>query len=102
MTPISREDDSDLTASVSAGPAGSPEDAEVPPGADTLEDILSGARPSGHVLTADRETLDQDPSDQLDSNPDASDQDASDQDASDGVDRDSEESFPASDPPANY
>ena len=77
MTSTSSDDDSDPTATASSGPVGQPEDAKVLPGEHTLEEILAGDRPSGHVLTAD-------------------------QDASDEVDRDSNESFPASDPPANY
>jgi hypothetical protein len=72
--------DGDPTATAFSGPVGRPEDAKVPDGDDTLEEILTGDRPSGHVL-------------------------APDQDASDDEVRDSEEgkdSFPASDPPGNY
>lgn len=82
MTSASSDDDSEPTATASSGPVGRPEDSKVPPGDDTLEEILAGARPAGHVLTPD--------------------QDASDQDDSDDADRDSNDSFPASDPPANY
>ena len=77
MTSTSSNDDNDPTATASSGPVGRPEDAKVPPGDDTLEAILAGTRPSGHVLTPD-------------------------QDASEDLDSDSKESFPASDPPSNY
>jgi hypothetical protein len=52
MTPTSN-DDSHRTATASSGPVGRPEDAEVPEGDDTIEDLLSGERPSGHVLDAE-------------------------------------------------
>jgi hypothetical protein len=70
-------DQSVPTATASSGPVGRPDDAEAQPGEDLLAEIAEGNRPSGHVLSPD-------------------------EDDSDEVDRDSEESFPASDPPANY
>jgi hypothetical protein len=92
MTSATSDDDSEPTATASSGPVGRPEDAKVPPGDDTLDEIMAGTRPSGHVLTPDPDASDQD----------GADQDGADQDASDDADRDSKDSFPASDPPANY
>ena len=70
-------DDTHPTATASSGPVGRPDDAKEQPGEDLLEEIAEGNRPWGHVLTPD-------------------------QDSSDDVDRNGDESFPASDPTANY
>ena len=64
MTSTSSDDDTgrdgDPTATASSGPVGRPDDAKVPYGDDTLEEILARDRPSGHILAPDQDVSDDD------------------------------------------